>query len=126
MLLKRGLSNSSDEERKQVPFSCETLIVTKRKEFNVFALVMHAISQQGAGFFTWAHSFEPLAPTSQLGVGTVPRGRALDQSACHHPAGGSGATRQEIREEVGKAGPTHILAAGSLLQVAVPAKGSEM
>ena len=52
MLLKRGLSNSSDEERKQIPFSYETLIATEWKELDVLALVMHALPQQGSGFKT--------------------------------------------------------------------------
>jgi len=75
MLLKRGLSNSSDEERKQVPFSCETLIVTKWKELCVLVLVMHAVPRWGSGFETRGlllglspNRPEPLAPVSQAGV----------------------------------------------------------
>lgn len=42
MLIKRDISDSSDKERKQVTSSCETLVVTKWKELDVLALVMHA------------------------------------------------------------------------------------
>lgn len=63
-LLERVLSNSSDEERKQEPFSCETLIATW-KELSVLASVMHSASA-GLGFkhraFCLSLSrFEPLA-----------------------------------------------------------------
>lgn len=39
-------------KRKQVPFSCETLITTKWKELDVFASLTRALPQQGSGFET--------------------------------------------------------------------------
>lgn len=121
-------------KRKQVPFSCETLITAKWKELDVFALVMRALScwrvlclsRAQASKHTAFHlglsldRFEPLAPTSQAGVRTVPWGCALGKGACHRPAEGSDATSREIREEVGKAGSTHSLAIGSLLPAQFP------